>query len=114
MNDNDRITIRRRHKTTIEFYRSYTPRTYKIRPADLPRLRHIFNYKPWRAHTYLGPNGLVEMEFIVSDRELPEPEPVIEAEPSEEFFTPNLEPDPLQSYWDYRDTMNDFVESTRN
>ena len=106
MNDNDRITIRRSRKTTIEFYRG-TPRTYIIREADLPRLRRIFNSNRWPAHIHIGSNGLVEMEFIVSDREV---EPDIE----DAFFIPNIEPDPNQSYYDYRETMDDFVASTRS
>ena len=106
MNDNDRITIRRSNKTTIEFYRG-TPRTYIIRDADLPRLQRIFNSTPWPANTYIGPNGLVEIEFIVSDREV---EPDIE----DAFFIPNMEPDVLAPYYDYRETMNDFIANTRS
>jgi hypothetical protein len=113
MNPGDRITIRVSHSTTIEFYRG-TPRKYRIRDVDLPRLRHIFNSESWLAHTHIGPNGLVEIEFIVSDRELPEPDIVPEVEPALEFFSPDIDPDPLAPYWDFRDTMNDFVASTRN
>ncbi len=110
MNPNDRITIRASKTTTIEFYRG-KPRTYKIREADLPRLRHIFNSCTWPAFTYIGRNGLVEMEFAVSNRE---PVAIPDVEPAEEFFSPNIEPDPLESYWDYLETMNDFISDTRS
>ena len=106
MNDNDRITIRASRKTTIEFYRG-TPRTYIIREADLPRLRRIFNSNRWPAYTYIGHDGLVEMEFSVSDRE-------VEPDIDDEFYIPVMEPDPLASYWDYRETMNDEIEATRS
>lgn len=114
MNPGDRITVRISHTTTVEFYREYVPRKYRIRPADLPRLQHIFNSNSWPAHTHLGPNGLVELEFIVGDRELPEPAIAPEVEPDEEFWAPPLEPDPLDSCWDFRDTMNDEVAATRS
>ena len=54
------------------------------------------------------------MEFQVSDRELPEPEIIPEVEPEDELYIPNLEPDPTQAYYDFRETMDDFVASTRS
>ncbi len=95
MNDNDRITIRVSHITTIEFYRGHTPRKYNIREADLPRLRYIFNSRLWPAYTDIGRDGVVEMEFHVSDRELPEPKRT-------------------DAEVDYNETMDDFMMSTRS
>ena len=113
MNPQDRITIRVSHTTTIEFYRG-TPRSYHIRDIDLPRLRHIFNANRWPAYTHIGANGLVEMEFCVSDRELPEPDIEPKVEHEDEFWMPQLESDPLDSYRDYLETMADEVAATRS
>ena len=119
MNDNDRITIRISHITTIEFYRG-KPRTYRIRPADLPRLHHIFNYYAWPAFTHIEPTGLVVMEFQVSDRELPDKKetPCLSLYNifNERFYTVNEEPQPerTDAEVDYNETMDDFVESTRS
>ena len=114
MNPNDRITIRVSHATTIEFYREYVPRTYKFRSADQPRLNHIFNSRRWVPYTYLGPKGLVEIEFSVRDRELPEPDIEPKVAHDDEFWAPLLDLDLLESYYDQRDTMNDLIESTRS
>ncbi len=94
MNDHDRITIRVSHITTIEFYRD-KPRTYIIRQADLPRLHYIFNSTPWPVDIQIWLNGIVTMEFIVGDRELPEPERT-------------------DAEVDYNETMDDFMMSTRS
>ena len=115
MNPQDRITIRISHTTTIEFFRLWRrPRKYRIRPADLPRLHRLFNSESWPAYTNICANGLVEMEFCVSDRELPEPEPIPDVEHAEEFWAAPFEPDPLASYMDYLETMADEVAATRS
>ncbi len=102
MNDQDRITIRVSHITTIEFYRG-KPRTYIIKPADLPRLHHIFNSRPWPVDIQIWLNGKVTMEFIVGDREKPDPRP--------ELQTCRVV---LSDESDYKETMDDFMMSTRS
>ena len=100
MNIGDRILIKSNHKNTVEFHRGYICRVYTIKPVDDPRIFKMTEGWP-------GLSGFDEdgwwTEYHISDREL-----------EDGFFTPNLEPDPLQSYWDYRETMDDFIESTRS
>ncbi len=103
MNIGDRIIVKSNHKNTIEFHRGYIPKVYTIKTADAPRLWHIFNKDPWPATTRFLPDGTIEVEYAVSDREL-----------DDGFFSPDLDPDPLAPYWDFQETMNDFVESTRS
>ena len=103
--DIDRIVIERNSTTSIRFHRGFTYQEYTIKEADLPRLWKIFNEEPWPCNTEFDLDGNFEQEFHVSDRELPL---------DQAFFTPNLEPDPNQAYWDYLETMNDFIESTRS
>lgn len=105
----DRILIRSNHRNTITFHRGYQPpRKYTIKTADAPRLYHIFNNDPWPAHTEFLPDGTIEVEYCVSDLELPE------VEHDEEFWAPPLDPDPLDSYRDYLETMADEVAATRS
>ena len=87
---------------------------YRATPPSRERLRKLTQVHSGQFDSYRVDLGIHCMTLWANGYEAPKPEPTIEVEPAEEFFSPNLEPDPLQSYWDYCETMDDFVESTRN
>ncbi len=96
MNPGDRIIVRSNHRNTIEFHRGLTHRTYTIKPT-LAHAERLYNMtEDWPAHSGFDDDGSYWTEYHVSDRELPP------------------EVDPLAPYWDYAETVNDFIASTRN
>ena len=87
---------------------------YHPTKASRRRLRKITSLRQGNFKKCSADLGLHSMTLWAHDYDEPEPEPATEIAPSEEFFTPNLEPDVLAPYWDYRETMDDFIESTRS
>lgn len=113
MNNGDRIIVKSNHTNTIEFHRGLTHRSYTIKPT-LAHAERLYNMtEDWPAHSGFDDDGSYWTEYHVSDRALPEPEPAPEVEPDEEFWAPPLDPDPLDSYRDYLETMADEVAATR-
>ena len=92
-----RIVVKSNSTNTIEFHRGYVSREYPIKTADAPRLYRLFNDDPWPATTEFMKDGTFEIEYQVSDRELP----------LDDLFLPDLEPDPLEEQDEYRSLMLD-------
>ena len=81
-------------------------------PSSRRRLRNLMQARAGRFATQHADLGLHCMTLWAHEYE--EPQPVLEVKPTEEFFTPDLTPDPNQAYYDFRETMDDFMMLTRS
>ncbi len=85
-----------------------------VTPSSRTRLRKLTEVRAGRFATRRADLGISCMTLWANEYEEPRPEPAPDIDPADEFFSPNLEPDPNQAYYDFRETMDDFVESTRS
>ncbi len=88
----------------------------RVTPASRARLRSITAADRGYFARQEGALEFCAMSLWCWDYQAPNSEPatIPNVEPADEFFSPNIEPDPLEPYWDYVQTFQDERAATRS